>query len=97
MLNLFEFRFCFMNKFHVDFQLPSNFTKRKLHRPSIMSILGTPPPLGHLIYKRVVGRFEKEAVKMNKRSFKYSWVPAKVKTEHEHGITIDIALWKLDH
>ena len=55
---------------------------------------------GHLIYKlggidkRVIERFEKEAAEMKKRSFKYAWVLDKLKAECEHGITIDIALWK---
>ncbi|KAJ9703191.1 hypothetical protein PVL29_004820 [Vitis rotundifolia] len=31
---------------------------------------------------------------MNKRSFKYAWVLDKLKVEHEHGIAIDISLWK---
>ncbi|XP_058004935.1 elongation factor 1-alpha isoform X8 [Hevea brasiliensis] len=57
---------------------------------------------GHLIYKlgginkRVIERFEKEAAKMNKRSFKYAWVLDKLKAERERGITIDIALWKFE-
>ncbi|KAF2323373.1 hypothetical protein GH714_034917 [Hevea brasiliensis] len=57
---------------------------------------------GHLIYKlggihkRVIERFEKEAAKMNKRSFKYAWALDKVKAERERGITIDIALWKFE-
>ncbi|KAL9275083.1 Elongation factor 1-alpha-like protein [Drosera capensis] len=57
---------------------------------------------GHLIYKlggidkRVIGRFEKEAAEMNKRSFKYAWVFGKLKAERERGITIDIALWKFE-
>ncbi|VFQ73687.1 unnamed protein product [Cuscuta campestris] len=33
---------------------------------------------------------------MNKRSFKYAWVLDKLKAEREHGITIDIALWKFE-
>ncbi|KAI7731656.1 LOW QUALITY PROTEIN: hypothetical protein M8C21_009524, partial [Ambrosia artemisiifolia] len=53
---------------------------------------------GHLIYKlsgidkRVIERFEMEAEKMNKRSFKYAWVLDKLKAERERRITIDIAL-----
>ncbi|TYH02977.1 hypothetical protein ES288_A09G183300v1 [Gossypium darwinii] len=55
--------------------------------------------INHLggIYKRAIERFEKEATEMNKRPFKYAWVLGKLKAEHERGITIDIALWKLDH
>ncbi|KAI4964661.1 hypothetical protein ZWY2020_060026 [Hordeum vulgare] len=57
---------------------------------------------GHLIYKlggidkRVIERFEKEAVEMDKRSFKYAWVLDKLKAERERGITIDISLWKFE-
>merc|ERR1712134_231492 len=57
---------------------------------------------GHLIYKlggidkRVIEKFEKEAAEMNKRSFKYAWVLDKLKAERERGITIDIALWKVE-
>nr|XP_048283588.1 elongation factor 1-alpha 1-like [Myodes glareolus] len=55
---------------------------------------------GHLIYKcggidkRTMEKFEKEAAEMGKGSFKYAWVLDKLKAEHEHGITIDISLWK---
>ncbi|KAJ9703194.1 hypothetical protein PVL29_004823 [Vitis rotundifolia] len=55
---------------------------------------------GNLIYKlggidkRVIEQFEKEVIEMNQRSFKYAWVLDKLKAEREHGITIDIALWK---
>lgn len=54
----------------------------------------------HLIYKcggidkRIIEKFEKEAAKMDKGSFKYTWVLDKLKAEHERGITMDIALWK---
>ncbi|KAF9619518.1 hypothetical protein IFM89_007266 [Coptis chinensis] len=57
---------------------------------------------GHLIYKldgidkRVIERFEKEAAKMNKRSFKYAWILDKLKAERERGITINISLWKFE-
>ncbi|KAL7168502.1 hypothetical protein ACSBR2_038858 [Camellia fascicularis] len=57
---------------------------------------------GHLIYKlggidkHVIERFEKEAVEMNKRSFKYAWVLDKLKAERERGITVDIALSKFE-
>merc|ERR1711953_1232669 len=33
---------------------------------------------------------------MGKGSFKYAWVLDKLKAEREHGITIDIALWKFE-
>ncbi|XP_048209958.1 elongation factor 1-alpha 1-like isoform X2 [Perognathus longimembris pacificus] len=55
---------------------------------------------GHLIYKcgginkRTIEKFEKEAAKMGKGSFKYAWVLDKLKAERERGITIDISLWK---
>merc|ERR1711957_927842 len=57
---------------------------------------------GHLIYKcggidkRVIEKFEKEAAESGKGSFKYAWVLDKLKAERERGITIDIALWKLE-
>merc|ERR1711973_212292 len=57
---------------------------------------------GHLIYKcggidkRVIEKFEKEAQEMGKGSFKYAWVLDKLKAERERGITIDIALWKVE-
>ena len=31
---------------------------------------------------------------MNKKSFKYAWLLEKLKAEH--GVTIDIALWKFE-
>ncbi|OWK01735.1 hypothetical protein Celaphus_00017747 [Cervus elaphus hippelaphus] len=57
---------------------------------------------GHLIYKcggidkRTIEKFEKEAAEMGKGSFKYAWVLDKLKAEREHGITIDISLWKFE-
>uniref|UniRef100_A0A2K6AKY0 Tr-type G domain-containing protein n=1 Tax=Mandrillus leucophaeus TaxID=9568 RepID=A0A2K6AKY0_MANLE len=56
----------------------------------------------HLIYKcggisnRTIEKFEKEAAEMGKGSFKYAWVLDKLKAEREHGITIDISLWKFE-
>ncbi|KAH0516444.1 Elongation factor 1-alpha 1 [Microtus ochrogaster] len=55
---------------------------------------------GHLIYKcgginkRTIEKFEQEAAKIGKGSFKYAWVLDKLKAERERGITIDISLWK---
>ncbi|KAB0390049.1 hypothetical protein E2I00_006846, partial [Balaenoptera physalus] len=57
---------------------------------------------GHLIYecggidKRTIEKFEKEAAKMGRGSFKYALVLDKLKTERERGITIDISLWKFE-
>ncbi|XP_006921552.1 elongation factor 1-alpha 1, partial [Pteropus alecto] len=57
---------------------------------------------GHLIYKcggidkRTIKKNEKEATEMGKGSFKYAWVLDKLKAECEHGITIDISLWKFE-
>ncbi|OWK03856.1 hypothetical protein Celaphus_00014136 [Cervus elaphus hippelaphus] len=57
---------------------------------------------GHLIYKcgridkRTIEKFKKEAAKIGKGSFKYAWVLDKLKAEREHGITIDISLWKFE-
>ncbi|ELW49217.1 Elongation factor 1-alpha 1 [Tupaia chinensis] len=57
---------------------------------------------GHLIYKgsvinkRTIKTFEKDAAEMRKGSFKYAWVLDKLKVEREHGITINISLWKFE-
>ncbi|KAF5737557.1 elongation factor 1 alpha [Tripterygium wilfordii] len=57
---------------------------------------------GHLIYKlggtSVLLRGLKRRAEMDKSSFKYAWVLDKLKAEHEHehGITIDIAMWKFE-
>ena len=57
---------------------------------------------GHLIHKcggidkRTIEKFEKEAAEMGKGSFKHAWVLVKLKAEREHGITIDISLWKFE-
>ena len=54
----------------------------------------------HLIYecggidKRTIEKFKQEAAKMGKGSFKYAWVLDKLKAEREHGITIDVSLWR---
>ncbi|MXQ82071.1 hypothetical protein E5288_WYG012466 [Bos mutus] len=56
----------------------------------------------HLIYecggidKRTIEKFKQEAAKMGKGSFKYAWVLDKLKAEREHGITIDVSLWKFE-
>ncbi|KAK2095656.1 Elongation factor 1-alpha, somatic form [Saguinus oedipus] len=57
---------------------------------------------GHVIYKcgginkEPLKKFEKEAAEMGKGSFKYAWVLDKLKAEREHGITVDISLWKFE-
>ncbi|KAF5927546.1 hypothetical protein HPG69_016185 [Diceros bicornis minor] len=57
---------------------------------------------GHLIYKchgidkRTIKKCQKEAAELGKGSFKYPWVLDKLKDEHEHGVTIDISLWKFE-
>ncbi|XP_005620115.2 elongation factor 1-alpha 1-like [Canis lupus familiaris] len=68
--------------------------------------LGKSTTTGYLIYKcggidkRTIEKYEgnpwKEAAEMGKGSFKYAWVLDKLKAEHEHGITIDISLWKFE-
>uniref|UniRef100_A0A8C0DZG5 Tr-type G domain-containing protein n=1 Tax=Balaenoptera musculus TaxID=9771 RepID=A0A8C0DZG5_BALMU len=64
--------------------------------------LGESTTTGHLIYKcggidkRTPEEFEKEAAEMGKGSFKCAWVLDKLKAEREHGITIDISLWKFE-
>jgi elongation factor 1-alpha len=79
--------------------------KEKIH-VSIVVIghvdAGKSTTTGHLIYKcggidkRTIEKFEKEAAEMGKQSFKYAWVLDNLKAERERGITIDIALWKLE-
>lgn len=55
---------------------------------------------GHLIYKlggideRTIKKYEEEAQRMNRGSFKYAWVLDKLKDEREKGITINYSLWK---
>ena len=57
---------------------------------------------GCLIYKcggidkRSIKKFEKEAAKLGKGSFKNALVFNNLKAEHERGIKIDITLWKLE-
>ena len=57
---------------------------------------------GHLIYKcggidhTTIDKYEREANKIGKGTFKYAWVLDKLKAERERGITIDIALWKFE-
>ncbi|KAJ7754685.1 translation elongation factor 1a [Mycena maculata] len=57
---------------------------------------------GHLIYgcggidKRIIDKCEQEAAELGKDSVKYAWVLDKMKAERERGITIDIALAKLE-
>ena len=57
---------------------------------------------GHLIYKcggtdnGTIEKFEKEAAKMGKGSFKCAWVLDKLKAECGRGTTIDISLWKFE-
>ncbi|CAD8090139.1 unnamed protein product [Paramecium primaurelia] len=57
---------------------------------------------GHLIYKlggideRTIKKFEEDATKIGKGSFKYAWVLDNLKDERERGITIDISLWKFE-
>ncbi|XP_034044924.1 elongation factor 1-alpha, somatic form-like [Thalassophryne amazonica] len=79
--------------------------KEKLHL-SIVVIghvdSGKSTTTGHLIYKcggidkRMIEKYEKEAARMGKASFKYAWVLDKLKVERERGITIDISLWKFE-
>ena len=57
---------------------------------------------GHLIHKcdgidkRTTEKFEKEAAEMGKGSFRCACVLDKLKAQREHGITIDISLWKFE-
>ncbi|KAJ3035153.1 translation elongation factor EF-1 alpha [Rhizophlyctis rosea] len=57
---------------------------------------------GHLIHKcggidkRTIEKFEKESADIGKGSFKYAWVLDKLKAERMRGITIDIALSRIE-
>eukprot|EP01129_Flabellula_baltica_P014037 TRINITY_DN6648_c0_g1_i2.p1 TRINITY_DN6648_c0_g1~~TRINITY_DN6648_c0_g1_i2.p1 ORF type:complete len:463 (-),score=94.33 TRINITY_DN6648_c0_g1_i2:82-1386(-) len=57
---------------------------------------------GHLIYQcggvdpRTIQKYEAESIRLGKPSFKYAWVLDKLSSERERGITINIALWRLE-
>nr|XP_039319945.1 elongation factor 1-alpha 1-like [Saimiri boliviensis boliviensis] len=57
---------------------------------------GNPTTTGHLVDRRTIKNFEKEAAEMGKGFFKYAWVLEKPKAECECGVTIDISLWKFE-
>ncbi len=58
--------------------------------------------MGHLLYlagaidERTLRKYEEEAKKIGKESFKYAWVLDKLKEERERGLTIDLAFWKFE-
>lgn len=58
--------------------------------------------MGHLLYlagaidERTLKKYEEEAKKIGKESFKYAWVLDKLKEERERGLTIDLAFWKFE-
>lgn len=58
--------------------------------------------MGHLLYKigtvdeRTIKRFEDEAAKIGKSSFKYAWILDKLKEERERGLTIDAMYYKFE-
>ncbi len=58
--------------------------------------------VGHLLVlmgaidERTIAKYEEEATKLGKGSFKYAWVLDKLKEERERGLTIDIAFWQFE-
>jgi len=63
---------------------------------------GKSTTIGHLFYQtgtvseREVQKFEEEAKKMGKESFKFAWVLDKLKEERERGLTIDLMFWRFE-
>ncbi len=57
---------------------------------------------GHLLYlagaidPRTLEKYEKEAEKIGRGTFKFAWVLDKLKEERERGVTIDIAFYKFE-
>ncbi|UCE43644.1 MAG: translation elongation factor EF-1 subunit alpha, partial [Candidatus Bathyarchaeota archaeon] len=57
---------------------------------------------GHLFYltgtidERTTKKYEEEAQKLGKETFKFAWVLDKLKEERERGLTIDLAFWKFE-
>ncbi len=55
---------------------------------------------GHLLYlagavdERTIQKYEQEAEKIGRATWKYAWVLDKLKEERERGLTIDIAFYK---
>lgn len=56
--------------------------------------------MGRLLYEagfideRTIERYEEEAKKLGKETFKYAWVMDKLKEERERGLTIDISFYR---
>ncbi|KAK2083577.1 Elongation factor 1-alpha, somatic form, partial [Saguinus oedipus] len=57
---------------------------------------GKPTTTRHLVDKRTIKNFEKEAAEMGKDFFKYAWVLDKLKAESAYGVTIDISPWRFE-
>ena len=63
---------------------------------------GKSTTIGHLFYlngtidERTVKKFEEEAKKLGKETFKFAWVLDKLKEERERGLTIDLAFLKFE-
>ncbi|CAK93447.1 unnamed protein product (macronuclear) [Paramecium tetraurelia] len=63
---------------------------------------GKSTTIGNLIYKlggideKTINKYEEEANKIGKGSFKYAWVLDNLKDERERGITIDISTQKFE-
>ena len=63
---------------------------------------GKSTTIGHLLYScgnissDTFKKYEKEATKIGKGTFKYAWILDKLKAERERSITIDATLWKFE-
>jgi elongation factor 1-alpha len=63
---------------------------------------GKSTTIGHLFYltgtidERTTKKYEEEAKKLGKETFKFAWVLDKLKEERERGLTIDLAFWKFE-
>ncbi len=63
---------------------------------------GKSTTIGHLFYltgaidERTTKKYEEEAKKIGKETFKFAWVLDKLKEERERGLTIDLAFWRFE-
>ncbi len=63
---------------------------------------GKSTTIGNLFYQsgtiteRDIKKYEEEAKKLGKESFKFAWVLDKLKEERERGLTIDLMFWRFE-